>query len=72
MPRKDTQLEMTPATAERLARSRQNVEARFGDLRQALRREIGWAPVGKTWVLPVAAFACGVAIAAWFVARRRD
>ncbi len=56
---------------DRLARRRQDLEARFGDLRLALDREIGWAPKGKTWVLPLAAFACGVAIAAWLVASRR-
>ncbi len=64
---------MKPSTQaiDRLASRRQDLESRLGDLRQALDREIGWAPKGKTWVLPMAAFACGVALAAWLVARRR-
>ncbi len=61
----------SPAIA-RLVSSRQDLELRLGDLRQAMNREIGWAPKGKTWVLPLTAFACGVALAAWWVARRRS
>ncbi len=69
MPGKGTLVKTTPATL-RLARRRQDLETCPGDLRLALDREIGWAPTGKTWVLPLAAFACGVAIATWLVARR--
>ncbi len=70
-PGRGTLVKTTPAM-DRLARRRQDLEARLGDVRQALDREIGWAPTGKTWVLPLAAFACGVAIATWFVVRRRN
>ncbi len=65
-------MEHQTAAMQRLASRRQDLETRLGDLRQALDREVGWAPKGRTWVLPLTAFACGVAIAAWLVARRRD
>ncbi|MEM7356038.1 MAG: hypothetical protein AAF657_34795 [Acidobacteriota bacterium] len=61
----------TPAL-EQLEGRRRELEARFGDLRLALDRELGWAPKAKTWVLPAVGFASGLAIAAWLVARRRD
>ena len=64
-------MEPQSAAMERLASRRQDLEARFADVRQALDREIGWAPQGKTWLVPIAAFACGVAIATWLVSRRR-
>ncbi len=57
---------------DRLASRRQDLESRFQDLRQALDRELGWAPTSRTWVLPLVAFASGLAIAAWLVARRRE
>ena len=57
---------------ERLESRRIELESRVGDLRRAIDREIGWAPKAKTWVLPMVAFASGVALAAWLVARRRD
>ncbi len=57
---------------DRLANSRLELETRFGDLRRAVESEIGWAPKSRTWVLPLVAFASGVALAAWLVARRRD
>ncbi len=60
----------TPAS-ERLASSRQELESRFEDLRHSLKREIGWAPKTKSWIMPAAAFASGLALAAWLVARRR-
>ena len=60
----------TPATL-RLASRRQELESRFDDLRRALGREIGWAPAARHWILPLTAFATGVALAAWLVARRR-
>ncbi len=60
----------TPAM-ERLADSRRELEARLDDVRHALKSEIGWAPKAKTWVLPMVAFASGMAAAAWLVARRR-
>ncbi len=64
---------MKPSTRaiERLASRRQELESRFGDLRRALDREIGWVPAARTWILPLTAFATGVALAAWLVARRR-
>ncbi len=64
-------MEPTTTAIDRLTSSRQNLEARLGELRQAMDREIGWSPKGRTWVLPLTAFACGVAVAAWVVARRR-
>ncbi len=54
-----------------LASRRQELESRFDDLRRTLDREIGWVPAARTWVLPLTAFATGVAVAAWLVARRR-
>ena len=62
----------TTAAIERLASRRQELESRFEDLRQALDRELGWAPTARTWVLPLAAFASGLALAAWLVARKRS
>lgn len=59
----------TPATL-RLASRRQELESRLDDLRHALDREIGWVPAARTWILPLTAFATGVALAAWLVARR--
>lgn len=70
-PTKKTATAPTQAT-ELLARRRQELEARFDEVRRALDREIGWAPSSKTWALPVIAFASGLAIAAWVVARRRS
>ncbi len=65
---------MKPSTRsiERLASRRQELESRFDDMRRALDREIGWVPAAKTWVLPLTAFATGLAVAAWWVARRRE
>ncbi len=56
---------------ELLTRRRQELEARFNDLRQSIDREIGWAPKAKTWALPTMAFATGLAFAAWVAVRRR-
>ncbi len=66
---------MKPSTTtaiDRLASRRQELESRFSDLRQALDRELGWAPRSKTWVLPLIGLASGVALATWLVARRRN
>ena len=63
-------MEPSKRATENLASRRQELEARFDDLRRALDRELGWAPAAKTWVLPLAAFASGLALAAWLVARR--
>ena len=60
----------TPAT-DRLASRRQDLESRFSDLRRSLDRELGWAPSGKTWMMPLAAFATGIALAFWLVATRK-
>ena len=60
------------AAIDRLTSRRRDLESRFVELRGALRREIGWAPSGKTWALPFAAFASGLALAAWLVTRRRE
>ncbi len=63
---------MKPSTRaiESLESRRRELESRFGDLRRALDREIGWAPAARSWILPLAAFASGMALAAWLVARR--
>ena len=61
----------TPAM-DRLKSSRQELESRFGDLRRSIGREIGWTPKGTSWAVPLAAFASGLALAAWLVARRRE
>ena len=64
---------MSPSTPalERLESSRRELESRFDELRRAMDRELGWAPKAKTWVLPAVAFASGLAVAAWLVARRK-
>lgn len=64
---------MEPSTqaTENLANRRQEFESRFDDLHRALDRELGWAPTAKTWVLTLAAFAAGAALAAWLTARSR-
>lgn len=57
---------MQPSTqaSDRLASRRQEFESRFDDMRRALDREIGWLPGARTWILPLTAFASGVALAA--------
>ena len=55
---------------ERLASRRLEAERRLEDLRQALEREVGWAP-GRVWVAPVVAFACGLMMARSLGGRRR-
>lgn len=59
----------TPTTPARLSQQRQNVEQRLADLRRAIESELGWAPKARTWVLPLVAFACGIALA--FAVRHR-
>ncbi len=54
---------------ERLARQRRELESRVDDLRRAVSRETGWTP-GKTWIVPVVGFACGLALAMAVKARR--
>ena len=49
---------------------RRQAEDRLDDVRQALGREIGWVPRGKTWVLPLVAFAFGLAVAGTKMIRR--
>jgi hypothetical protein len=45
------------------SRERQRVEENLTRLREAIGREIGWAPRARAWILPIAAFAVGVAVA---------
>lgn len=54
---------------ERLALQRRELETRVEDLRRAVARETGWTP-GKTWIVPVVGFACGLALAMAVKARR--
>lgn len=56
---------------ERLEEHRLLVAERLGDVRRSLEREIGWAPKARIWALPLVAFACGIALAA-FKGRRQD
>ncbi len=58
----------TPAQ-KRLDDNRRQAEQRLDAVRRALRSEIGWAPRGRGWALPLVAFGCGVALA--YVLRRR-
>ncbi len=47
-----------------LISSRRQVERRLSDLRRSINRELGaWAPRNKVWVIPLVAFACGMAVA---------
>jgi hypothetical protein len=59
----------TRTTPARLSQHRQKVEQRLADLRSAIESEVGWAPKAKAWVLPLVAFACGIALA--FAVRHR-
>jgi len=52
-----------------LSHHREQVEQRLVELHDALESEFGWAPKAKTWVIPLMAFACGVALA--FAVRQR-
>jgi hypothetical protein len=42
---------------------RDRVQRNFERLRDAVGKEIGWMPTTRRWILPIAAFAVGVAIA---------
>lgn len=42
---------------------RERVQRNFERLRDAVGKEIGWMPTTRRWILPIAAFAVGVAIA---------
>lgn len=42
---------------------RERVASNLLRLRDAVRREVGWMPTAKAWVLPITAFAVGLAIA---------
>ncbi len=54
----------TPTRAlNELGRRREQVEERLVGLHDALESEFGWAPKAKGWVIPLMAFACGVALA---------
>ncbi len=48
---------------EKLHRHRRTVERRLGRLQTSLDREVGLAPVGSVWVVPLMAFAGGLALA---------
>ncbi|MCP4659263.1 MAG: hypothetical protein GY856_27960 [bacterium] len=60
----------TPTRAlNELSQHREQVEERLTALHNALESELGWAPKAKAWVIPLMAFACGVALA--FALRER-
>lgn len=42
---------------------RERVQRNFERLRDAVGKEVGWMPTTRRWILPIAAFAVGVAIA---------
>lgn len=47
----------------KLEASRRRLEARFTEARDTLEREVGWAPRTGVWVVPLVAFAGGLALA---------
>ncbi len=55
---------------QRLEQNRQQVEERLAALQESFDRELGWAPKAKAWVLPMAGFAVGLALAGRMVGRR--
>ncbi|MEE8525365.1 MAG: hypothetical protein V3T72_15620 [Thermoanaerobaculia bacterium] len=48
---------------DRLDNRRRQAEQRLTNVRAALDREVGWAPRTRVWILPLVAFACGLAVA---------
>ncbi|MCG8458200.1 MAG: hypothetical protein MI919_18125 [Holophagales bacterium] len=63
-----------PADRKRLIseveRKRRAVEARLGDLKTSVHRETRFLPKGEGWVLPMVAFAVGLALSGWGKRRR--
>lgn len=57
---------------ERLLAKRRVVEDRLSDLRRSIDRETRFLPVGQGAVLPLVAFACGVALARRLVGGRDE
>lgn len=55
----------------RTAAERQRVEQNLRRLREAIGREVGWAPTARTWILPILAFAVGATLALNRRSRRR-
>lgn len=47
---------------ERLEESRARFEERLAELRGALDREIGWAPRGWRWMVPLVGLAAGLVL----------
>ena len=56
---------------ERLENQRRQVEERLALVRQSIEREVGWAPKAKAFAVPLIGFACGIALAAMIVKKRR-
>lgn len=54
-----------------LEASRRAVEERLGELREAVRQDLGWVPRTRRWIVPVVALASGLALAAALRRRRR-
>lgn len=57
---------------DRVEASRRQVEKRLAEVRRAMNREVGLVPRTAAWVLPLAAFAVGLALASRARRRRRD
>ena len=58
------------ASLERLEASRRDVERRLAQLRGSLRKEVGWAPSSKSWILLTLALSSGLALAYLIRSRR--
>lgn len=61
----------TSRALERLDDRRREAERRLDDVREALRREVGWRPE-KPWIVPLVGFACGLALAVGVRLKRRS
>lgn len=46
--------------SDELSETRERFAADLDDLRGALREEVGWAPRGLRWIVPIVALAAGV------------
>jgi hypothetical protein len=55
--------------SEELEDRRDRFAADFDELRAALHQELGWAPRGMRWIVPIVALAAGIAVG---VALRRN
>ena len=65
-------MERSDGALEKLHQDRRRLEGRLRDVREAIDREVGWAPRGRRWVLPLLGFAAGIALALAVRSRRRD